>query len=509
MTREYRTEFAIVGSGAGGGRVPPHPPAAGARALLLERGPWLHPKDLSHDEPAMIARLYKDGGAQTNNDADMFVLQGNCVGGSTVLTNAVCFRMPEDVRRAFLQRGFVLPQAELQQSYARVESVLGVEPLAEELWNPATPLLARGLDAVGAPAGTFQKALLHCLGCGYCNVGCRYGRKLDAAQTWVPMAVRHGAMVLPDTEVLRIEHRRGTVHQMLCRDVTTGETVRVTADRFVLAGGAINTPELLLKSGLHRGRAGKRTSFNAGAIVFGEFDEPLDGFDGDQMCVHHVADRFVIEQIQNPPVSLALTLPGWHGDHAERMQRYRHLAALGVLVPTLPSGEVFLGLGHRLLRRWFDHADLRFRMSPFELSAFRDGCRTAALAMLAAGARRVYAPCAQPVRIERPEHVDRLDDAMRHQRDLVGFGSSHPQGGACAGSDPEQDVVDQDFRVRGLRNLFVADASLFPQSVRVNPMLSIMAVADHAVRAIGGVRPAAVIQEGPVHEARVRAGRIA
>ena len=208
-------------------------------------------------------------------------------------------------------------------------------------------------------------------------------------------------------------------------------------------------------------------------------------------------------------MSLALTLPGWHGDHAERMQRYRHLAALGVLVPTLPSGEVFLGLGHRLLRRWFDHADLRFRMSPFELSAFRDGCRTAALAMLAAGARRVYAPCAQPVRIERPEHVDRLDDAMRHQRDLVGFGSSHPQGGACAGSDPEQDVVDQDFRVRGLRNLFVADASLFPQSVRVNPMLSIMAVADHAVRAIGGVRPPAVIQEGPVHEARVRAGRIA
>ncbi|MBL9078186.1 MAG: GMC family oxidoreductase [Planctomycetes bacterium] len=504
--RELTAEFVVVGSGAGGSVVAYHLASAGARVLVLERGPWLHPKDLSHDEPSMIAQLYKDGGAQTNNDADMFVLQGSCVGGSTVLTNAVCFRMPEDVRRAFLQRGFVLPQAELQQSFARVESVLGVGPLPPELWNPTTARLAVGLESVGATPGTFQKAMLHCVGCGYCNVGCRYGRKLDASQTWVPMAVARGAVVMPDTEVVRIVHRGARVRHLLCRDRNTGEPLRVVADRFVLAGGAINTPELLLRSGLHHGRAGRRTSFNAGAIVFGDFEEPLDGFDGDQMCVHHIGERFAIEQIQNPPVSLALTLPGFHGEHAERMQRYRHLAALGVLVPTLPTGRVFLGLGHRLLRRWFDHADLRFRMSPFELSAFRDGCRTAALALLAAGAHRVHVPCAANLRIERPEHVDRIDEAMREQSDLVGFGSSHPQGGACVGSDAAEDVVDPDFRVRGLRNLFVADASLFPQSVRVNPMLSIMAVADYAVRAIGGVRPPQLIEEGPAHAARLQKG---
>ena len=78
------TEFAVSGSGAGGSVVAYHLAAAGAKVAILERGEWLHPKDLSHDEPEMIARLYKDGGAQTNNDADMFVLQGNCVGGSTV-----------------------------------------------------------------------------------------------------------------------------------------------------------------------------------------------------------------------------------------------------------------------------------------------------------------------------------------------------------------------------------------------------------------------------------------
>ena len=180
-----RTEYAVVGSGAGGSVVAYHLAAAGARVTIVERGPWLHPKDLSHDEPDMIARLYKDGGAQTNNDADMFVLQGSCVGGSTVLTNAVCFRMPEDVRQSFRRRGFVLDEGPLAQAFDRVESVLGVTPLSPDVFNPATPRLTDGLRRIGAAPAGFHKAMQQCIGCGYCNVGCRYGRKLDASQTWV------------------------------------------------------------------------------------------------------------------------------------------------------------------------------------------------------------------------------------------------------------------------------------------------------------------------------------
>jgi len=502
MTRVIRAEFAVVGSGAGGSVVAYHLAAAGAKVAMIERGSWLAPKDLSHDEPEMIARLYKDGGAQTNNDADMFVLQGTCVGGSTVLTNAVCFRMPEDVRESFDRSGCTLPSELLSESHTRVESVLGVAPLPTNVHNPATSILTRGFENIDLKPESFQKAMQECIGCGYCNVGCRYGRKLDASQTWVPMSVKRGATVVPDTEILRIDHHRGHVRGLIGRHRQTGEEVRVIAERYVLAGGAINTPELLLRSKLHRGRAGKRTSFNAGGIVFGEFDHDLDGFLGDQMCVHHINDRYVIEQIQNPPVSLALTMPGFYGDHAERMTRYARMAALGVLIPTKPTGEVFLGLGHRLLRRFFDHADIRYRMSEDEVRDFRDGCKTAARAMLAAGAKSVYVPSAKPIVIEEEAHIGRIDDAIRRQSDLIGFGSSHPQGGACRGADPKTCVVDEEFRVRGLDNLYVADASLFPHSVRVNPMLSIMATADFAVRSIGGITPPRQITEGPAHDFR-------
>jgi choline dehydrogenase-like flavoprotein len=500
MSHHIDVDYAIVGSGAGGSVMAYHLATTGASVAVLERGPWLRARDLDHDEAAMIARLYKDGGAQTNNDANMFVLQGNCVGGSTVLTNAVCFRMPEDVRRSFTAKGFDLPAAELASAFERVEAVLGVQTLDRGLHNPATRPLTRGLRAIGAAAGEFEKALLDCIGCGYCNVGCRYGKKMDAAVTWIPMAERRGALIVPDLEIRGIEHRRGHVTGLRARETTTGRELSVRAEQYVLAAGAINTPELLLRSGIHRGRAGKRTSFHAGAIVFGEFDEPLDGFDGDQMCVHHLTERYVIEQIQNPPVSLALTLPGFYGDHAAAMQRYRHLAALGVLVPTRPSGEVFLGLGHRLLPRLFDHADIRFRLHADELQAFRDGCRTAARALFAAGARRVMIPSAIRPTLEGPDDLVHLDAALASQQDLVGFGSSHPQGGACAGGDARQDVVDANFRVRGFDNLCVVDASVFPHSIRVNPMLSIMATADLAAQRIAGVRPTAQILEGPVFE---------
>ncbi|MCK5941973.1 MAG: NAD(P)-dependent oxidoreductase, partial [Planctomycetes bacterium] len=249
MTRLITTGYAVIGSGAGGSVVAYHLAAAGAEVAVLERGPWLHPADLSHDESQMIARLYKDGGAQTNNDADMFVLQGTCVGGSTVLTNAVCFRMPEDVRRSFSEHGLHLPADELARAHQRVESVLGVGPLPRDLHNPTTPVLQAGFDRIGVAHGEFQKAMQQCIGCGYCNVGCRYGRKLDASQTWIPMAVARGARVVPDLEITRIEHGRGRVQALLGRDKASGEPVRVVADRYVLAGGAINTPELLLRSG--------------------------------------------------------------------------------------------------------------------------------------------------------------------------------------------------------------------------------------------------------------------
>src|SRR5690606_34584226 len=157
---------------------------------------------------------------------------------------------------------------------------------------------------------------------------------------------------------------------------------------------------------------GRRTSFNAGAIMFAEFDEPLFGFDGDQMCVHHLTDRFAIEQIQNPPLSFALTMPGWPEAHRRSMLAYPNMASAGVLVPTAPVGRVFLGLGHRLVRPLFDHADVRFRLPEDDLRSFREGFKTLARIFLAGGARRVVPPIGQYTEIRSERDVDLIDVRM-------------------------------------------------------------------------------------------------
>jgi cholesterol oxidase len=67
------------------------------------------------------------------------------------------------------------------------------------------------------------------------------------------------------------------------------------------------------------------------------------------------------------------------------------------------------------------------------------------------------------------------NDRHRH---LLRFGTGHPQGGNAMSDDPTIGVVEHDFRVRGVDNLRVCDGSVFPDSARVNPQWTILALAD-------------------------------
>jgi choline dehydrogenase-like flavoprotein len=502
MRPDIETDVLVIGSGAGGSVVAYNLARAGERVTILERGKWVRPEDMNENEIDMISLLYKDGGALTNSEADMFLLQGNVVGGSTVLTNAVCFRLPQDIRQSFANQGFELPDDKLDAAFERCEGVLNVHDLEDDLYNPAAFRMMDGMRELGITPGRFKKGMLNCIGCGYCNVGCRYGRKLDASMTWVPMAVDHGAEVVPQSEAIKVEVKRGEVTGVICRDLKDGAKFKVRAKRYVLAGGAINTPELLLKSKIMPDRVGRRTSFNAGAIVFAEYDEPVNGFDGDQMCVHHITDKYAIEQVHNPPVSFALTMPGWFDRHHKDLMRYRNLTSAGVLVPTQPVGEVVLSFGRKVLRPLFDHADLKFEMPQEDMEVMRAGLKELIHIYLASGAKRVITPAHHYTEITDESQLDLVDKHIRKQRDIVGFGSSHPQGGCPIGDDVKRDVVTPDFNVYGIENLFVADASLFPHSIRVNPMLSIMATADLAAQKIGDITPPDAIEEGIAWEAR-------
>jgi choline dehydrogenase-like flavoprotein len=466
--REEHVDVCVIGTGAGGAVVAHEAARRGLRTLMVERGPYLRTGQMTASEAEMIPRLYKDGGMQLNTSLDFFILQGSCVGGSTVVSNMVLMRADDAIFARWAKRGAAFDVAEIGASYAHVERVLDARPAAAAAISKSTALFEKGARAIGMTPQRMLKALGDCLACGNCNIGCEFGAKKSALTTFVRWAEDDGARVLADTTVDRVRLRHGKVE---CVEATTGPgeaPVRIYAEKVVLAAGAIGSSAVLLASGVTR-NVGTRLSFNVGAMMVADFDEPLDAYDADQMTSYIKADGYLIEATHNPLMSAALTTPGWLAEHAELMRRSRHLAYAGAMVGSEPVGRV-------VMSPWMGHEETRFSATPRDMGILREGLKTVARTFFAAGARRVLLPTESFTQLNGAGDLDLIDAKVRTMRD-VQCGSSHPQGGNPMSDDPALGVVDTRFAVHGARGLFVCDASVFPDSIEVNPMHTTMALA--------------------------------
>ncbi len=469
--RSLSCDVCVIGSGAGGSVIACRAAQRGLSVIVLEGGPYVRPAQMNDAEIDMIPILYKDGGLQMNSQMDMFILQGTCVGGSTTLSNMVMMRAPDAVLDEWRRFGADIDRAALERSYEIVERELGTAEADAATFSGSTRRFVEGARTLGLSPQRMRKALRNCRGCGNCNIGCSFDAKRSALSTYVPWAEAAGAQVLADTRVDRIETHKRKAVAVHARSGRMREQIRVFAKQIVVAGGAIGSSSLLLESGIKK-NVGTRVSFNAGSMMVAEFDEPLDGYDADQMtwCVH--GDGFIIEPTHNPLMSAALTTPGWMEQHREMMRRQRHLAYAGSLVSTEPTGRV-------VQSPFWGHEETRFAAGDTVLAKVKRGLKVITEVFFAAGAKRVILPTHRFRSITSARETSVIDEHIGSTR-RISFGSAHPQGGNPLSSDPRVGVVDSYFAVHGMDNLFVCDASVFPSSVGVNPIATIMAVADYA-----------------------------
>jgi choline dehydrogenase-like flavoprotein len=424
--------------------------------------------DMTASEVEMLPRLYKDGGLQLNTSLDFFILQGACVGGSTVVSNMVLMRAPDDVFTGWNRLGAHVERDALHRSYDAVEGLLDARTAEAGAASRSTELFEEGARAIGLSPKKMLKALGACHACGNCNIGCTFDTKRSALTTFIRWAENDGARVLPDTNVLRIRTRRGRVDYV---EATTGprrDPIKVYARQVVVAAGAIGSSALLLASGIRK-NVGTRLSFNAGAMIVAEFDEALDAYDADQMTTYLKGENYLIEATHNPIASAALTTPGWMEEHGALMHRARHLAYAGAMAPTEPSGRV-------VLSPWFGHEETRFRASSRDMDSLREGLKTIVRVFFSAGARRVLLPTEVFTELRSIDDLYLVDERIRTMRDIQS-GSAHPQGGNPMSDDPALGVVDSNFAVHRVRGLSVCDASVFPDCIGVNPMNTVLALA--------------------------------
>lgn len=493
---QLECDVVVVGSGAGGGVVAGRLAAAGHSVIVLEKGPNADPRTFTQVEGDMLSRFYLDSGLKMTRSGSMPILAGSAVGGGTLINYTTSFRLPEDVREEWAARSGVsfFTGHSFNASFDRIAARVNVGTR----WCTPAPrdaLLERGLERLGWHADVIPRNVRDCregLECGYCGYGCRHGAKQGTMRTFLVDAVAAGARIIPECEAHRVLIERGRAKGVegLVRGADGRlHAVTVRARAVVAACGAINTPALLRRSGLQHPRIGAGLHLHPGTGVLGVFDEPVEPWSGalqtrysEEFARQHGPYGWRFETV---PVHFAMAASGfgWESarSHREDISRLRHSSLVGILLRDREPGRVVVGKDGR--------ARVNYELSLFDAAHARHAVHTAAQVLAEAGAKAVVTVQTPPAR-GRPGAENWLDlfreaaDHSGYTRCRMSYISFHQMGTAAIGANPRLAPVNDTGETYEVRGLYVADSSLFPGSSGVNPMLTIMALADHVAGAI-------------------------
>ncbi|MGH2568922.1 MAG: GMC family oxidoreductase N-terminal domain-containing protein, partial [Bacteroidota bacterium] len=493
-------DYLVVGSGAGGA-VAAYRLACGKgvdpqRVLVVERGPRYSPlQDFNDDEMEMVRKLYKEGGLQQTRRFDLIVLQGECVGGTTVVNNAVCFPMPDRVRRVWRDE-YDIDLSGLDEEYRRIADEIEIEKLPDSGINQRVKeKFLQGVQVYNQSLQEGQKLIEQTLktnsrneyGDGLWNIGNKRMRKRSMLETYIPWAEARGVRVISETSAVRFfaEGRRAT--SVLLRS-DLGNMKRVAVRKAVIiAGGVIASSHFLMRSGV-KGMVGKGMSCNFAFPVALEFPDRLDAFDGVQITLGALDpdSRAVFETYFNPPGSFAISVPFYFDRLQRTMDAYSKMANFGALVGSEAGGSV------EEKADWIDGRAFDWSLGPQDRDHIKYALSTLVELGNAAGAVRAVLPLEPGIDLPlNAEAVRKFQNALRayplRQKDLR-LTTAHPQGGNRMIGDRsphwQSRVVNGDFRVEGFDNVLVADASLFPTGITINPQWTIMALSSMAAQKV-------------------------
>jgi choline dehydrogenase-like flavoprotein len=300
----------------------------------------------------------------------------------------------------------------------------------------------------------------------------------------LPRAVAAGARIRSGARVDKVIVRDGRAvgvaatrlaphgQAAAARGSAAGLPYAVSARAVVLAAGAVGTPELLLRQGIARGSTGGNLHVQPACWVGGLFDEEVRGWEGVMQSWHVDEWRprgLFLEATFTPLPFGAHWLPGVGAAFKQRLEQIGHLAVIGVHLADRSSGRVRLRGGA---------ARLSYRLAGEDAKRLGFGIARAADILFAAGAREVF-PQVAGVEGIRPGAQSRFEDGVRPgQLRLEAF---HPMGTARIGGDAGS-VAAPDGQARALPGLYIADGSLLPTALGVNPMVTILAVARRVAR---------------------------
>lgn len=486
---ELTADVVVVGSGAGGGTAAGVLAAAGLDVVVLEAGEYHDDADFDGSELTAFSTYYA-AAPQMSVEGQIALMAGYGVGGGTVVNYTTSFRTPDDVREEWAGVGArQFAGQEYTDSLDAVCTRLGVNTDHDRA-APRDALLQRGLEALGWHVDAMPRNVIGCeqgVECGRCGLGCRIGAKQSTAKTWLVDAAAAGARIVVGARGMRVMSAHGSATGV--EAVTaSGHRLVVRSRAVVAAGGALQTPALLRRSGLGNPNIGRHLRLHPATAVWGRYDEdvlPWTGAPQSRFSKEHRdldGDGYgVIYETAPITAAFGAAFVPWQGAarHAERMRQLRHLAPMVVITRDRDSGRVAVGRDGEPV--------VHYRLSKRDAAHLHTGIVNAARIAEASGAVEVFSCHQYPVGYEpgRSGSVDTFAAqaaAVGYGPGRMGLAALHLMGSARMGGSPTDSATDPDGVTWDLDGLVVADGSCFPTASGVNPMISIEAIAHMNAR---------------------------
>ncbi len=459
-------DVAIVGSGAGGAVAAATLAEAGLNVIVLEAGESFDRDSYPSDPLEAISRLYREGGLTIAEGRPQIPIPvGRTVGGTTVVNSGTCFRAPDAVLADWRGRFGIEWATSLEGEFSAAEEMLRVTPVDPERMGRNGQLAMEGAASLGAAGGPIARNAGNCVQCSSCPLGCKIDAKRGMHVSYLPRAVAAGARLRTGVEAQRVLVEKGRAVGVIC---ARGSVVRARLG-VIVAGGALGTPELLLRSGLGGRQVGRNLHIHPACWVGARYPEQVRGWDG-VMQSYYIdqwePQRLLLEATFTPLAFGGAWLPGAGSDHQRALLDFAHIGSIGVHLSDESSGRV--GLRNGRLRA-------TYKLTRADVDRLAYGIARAAEVHFAAGATEVYPNIARAPTLT-PSTLPTFE-STRFKPSELRLEAFHPMGTARIAA-PDDGVCRPDGSVHGTSNLYVADASLFPTSVGVNPMMTIIAFAS-------------------------------
>ena len=466
-----RCEIAVVGSGPGGSITACLLAEAGRDVILIEEGSYLSLESCTPFSREEMVQKYRNGGLTVAmGSPKVQYAEGRCVGGGSEVNSGLYYRTPPEIlekwRREFgveaLEKDDLLPHFEACEQDVNVCYLPGKPPAASlKLHEGAIQL---GWKSMEVPRWFRYEELE--------NPGAvPKGTRQSMTKTFIPRALQAGCQLLANTRVqsIRVRGSRWILKGHYCPSQSPSRPLEVEAETVFIAGGAVQTPALLRRSGIIH-NIGNALQMHPTVKVIAQFPEAVNSADMG-VPVHQVkefAPKFSFGCSISSLPYLALGMNDHPHYIQEVKQNWHKMAIYYGMITASGRGTVRCLPGYR-------DPLVRYRLNNGDLRDLSESLQKLSLLLFEVGAVALYPSLAKGMRFTQPIDLNQLPEEL--PRKLTNLMTIHLFSSCPMGENQAICAVDSFGKVHGVKNLYVADASLLCTAPGVNPQGSIMALA--------------------------------